>query len=88
MTKPILVTGCERDYFLMTAVLMHSLKRCAPGLTLHVLDFGMEQRQTQFSHCRWCAARRVPPGAFVFYKTQLQLPARHCRSSLIWIDST
>jgi hypothetical protein len=92
MTKPILVTGCERDYFLMTAVLMHSLKRCAPGLTLHVLDFGMEERQAQFlaRHCR--LERRpadVPPGAHsFFYKTQLAGFLRDTAwSSLIWIDS-
>src|SRR3954454_18629697 len=92
MTKPILVTGCERDYFLMTAVLMHSLKRCAGGLALHVLDFGMEERQAQFlaRHCR--LVRRppdVPAGAHsFFYKTQLSSFLRDTPwSSLIWIDS-
>jgi len=46
----------------------HSLKRCAPRLPLHVLDFGMDERQTRFleRHCR--LIRRppdVPAGAFV-----------------------
>jgi hypothetical protein len=91
MTKPILVTGCESGYFLMTAVLMHSLKRCAPGLPLHVLDFGVDERQARFleRHCRFI--RRpgdVAAGAHpFFYKTQLARFLRETQwSSLVWID--
>jgi len=53
MTSTILVTGCDKAYFLMAGLLMHSLRRCAPNLPLFVLDFGLEENQRRFlaAHC-------------------------------------
>jgi lipopolysaccharide biosynthesis glycosyltransferase len=91
MAEPILVTGCDGKYFLMTAVLMHSLKRCAPRLPLHVLDFGVDERQARFleRHCKFI--RRpvdVPADSHpIFSKTQLASFLRDTPwSSLVWID--
>ena len=49
----VLVTGCERNYFLMACMLMHTLRRWAPGLPLYVLDFGMDlaQRRLLRAYC-------------------------------------
>ena len=91
MAKPTLVTACERNYFLMTAVLMHTLKRCAPSLALHVLDLGVDERQARFldRHCNF--VRRpadVPTGAHpILAKTLLASYLRIIPwSSLVWID--
>jgi lipopolysaccharide biosynthesis glycosyltransferase len=91
MTKPTLVTACERNYFLMTALLMHSLKRCAPGLPLHVLDLGLDERQARFleRHCTFIPRPAdVPAGAHpILAKTLLAGYLRDTPwSSLVWID--
>lgn len=92
MSKPILVSCCDSNYFLMASVLMHSLKRCAPGLELHVLDFGVTDIQARFleKHCR--LMRRpddVPSGSHpFFYKSQTASFMRGVDwSTMVCIDS-
>ena len=91
MAEPILVTGCDSNYFLMTAVLMHSLKRCAPRLPLRVLDFGVDERQGRFldRHCKFIRRPAdVPASAHpILAKTLLASYLRGTPwSSLVWID--
>lgn len=91
MTKPTLVTACERNYFLMTAVLMHTLRRCAPNLPLHVLDLGVDERQARFldRHCSFIRRPAdVPAGAHpILAKTLLASYLRATPwASLVWID--
>ena len=91
MSKPILVSCCDSNYFLMASVLMHSLKRCAPGLTLHILDFGVNDSQARFleRHCRLMRRPRdVPELGPLFYKSQVASYLRGIDwSAMAWIDS-
>lgn len=91
MSKPILVSCCDSNYFLMASVLMHSLKRCAPGLTLHILDFGVNDSQARFleRHCRFMRRPRdVPDMGPLFYKSQVASYLRTVDwSTMAWIDS-
>ncbi len=75
MAARVLVTGCEKNYFLMTLILLHTLKRWAPAFPVYVLDFGMTEPQKAFLGKRATVLTRpaeVPAGEHsLFYKTAI-----------------
>lgn len=91
MASTILVTGCYKTYFLMTCLLLHSLKRLAPTLPLHVLDFGLDEAQRRFLETRCTVLDRpaeLDANQHPFaYKAAM---ARYLRpvpwSSMVWMD--
>jgi hypothetical protein len=87
----ILVTGCERNYFLMACLLMHTLRRWAPELPLYVLDFGMEEAQRRFLRA-YCTVldrpRELAPNLHPFvYKAAMAEFLRPIKwRSMAWLD--
>jgi hypothetical protein len=48
MEKTVLVTGGDAKYFLMSCLLLHSLRRFSSGLPVYFLDFGLTRTQRAF----------------------------------------
>jgi len=48
MPDTVIVTGCEKNYFLMACTLLHTLKRWCPDVPVYVLDFGLDVAQKRF----------------------------------------
>ena len=90
--QPIIVTGSDRKYFLMTCLLISSLRRWASGIPAFVLDFGLDPAQQHFLNQYVTVLKRpndLPSDLHPYiYKTAI---ARYLRevdwSSLIWFDS-
>jgi hypothetical protein len=91
MAARVLVTGCEKNYFVMTLMLLHTLKRWAPAFPVYVLDFGMTEPQKAFLGKRATVLAlppEVPAGEHsLFYKTAMGNYLRGVDwSAMAWID--
>ena len=91
MPDTVIVTGCEKNYFLMACTLLHTLKRWCPDVPVYVLDFGLDVAQKRFLADRAIVLDRpsdLPPHLDPFlYKAAI---AKYLRpidwSTIVWLD--
>ncbi len=89
---PILVTASDRKYFLLTFLLSHTLRRFAPDLSLHVLDFGLDDAQRKFLAAFCTVVPRPADMAaglhpFIYKSHMARFLQRVKWRSMVWIDA-
>jgi hypothetical protein len=86
-----LVTGCDRKYFLMTCLLLDTLRRWAPDFPVYVLDFGMDEAQRRFLSEQSTVLNRPPSLSQNLHPFQLKAAmARYLQpvnwTAMAWVD--